>query len=82
MCLLMCIKLIVIPGTRFVASDLPWFDVFYKMLNFLAEIINRSENNDLMPFVRAAYEQSIPMADEPVTIVAGQDVSRHMLPTC
>lgn len=58
-------------------SHLPWFDVFYKMLNFLAEIINRSENNDLLPFIKAAYEQRVPIDDQPVTIVAGQDVSHH-----
>ena len=55
-------------------SHLPWFEVFYKMLNFLAEIINRSENNDLLPFLKAAYEHSIPGPEEPVTIVAAQDV--------
>lgn len=63
-----------------VVSLLPWFEVFYKMLNFLAEIINRSDNNDLMPFLRAAYEYSVPRPEEPVTIVARQDMFNFTAP--
>ncbi|XP_070176401.1 DENN domain-containing protein 1B-like isoform X3 [Littorina saxatilis] len=63
-----------------IISHLPWFEVFYKMLNFLAEIINRTEKNDVAPFLKAAYEQTIPMPDEPVTIVAGQDMFNFTAP--
>ncbi|XP_076454915.1 uncharacterized protein LOC143289725 isoform X2 [Babylonia areolata] len=63
-----------------IISHLPWYEVFYKMLNFLAEIVNRSENSDLLPFLKAAYEQSVPLAEEPVTIVAGQDMFSFTAP--
>ncbi|XP_076436469.1 uncharacterized protein LOC143275989 isoform X2 [Babylonia areolata] len=58
-----------------IMSHLCWFDIFYKMLNFLAEIENGSEENDPSPFLEATFMQDIPMPGIPVTIVAG----RHML---
>ncbi|KAK7504503.1 hypothetical protein BaRGS_00004369 [Batillaria attramentaria] len=63
-----------------IVSCLPWFEVFYKMLNFLAEIINRTDNNDLMPFLKAAYGYQVPTPEEPVTIVAGQDMFNFTAP--
>lgn len=60
---------------NYVLSHLPWFETFFKMLNTLAEIMNRPEQNNVAPFLKAAFEQNIPRAYEPVTIVAGQDVS-------
>lgn len=63
-----------------VVSYLPWFEVFYKMLNFLAEIINRSDSNALVPFLKAAYGYRVPMPDEPVTIVAAQEMFNFTAP--
>lgn len=59
-------------------SFLPWFEVFYNFLNILAEIMNRSEDNDVTVMLRAAYVQEVPSPGLPVTIVAGQEV-RHIL---
>jgi len=61
--------------TSFCFSFLPWFEVFYNLLNILAEITNRSEDNDVTLMLRAAYVQEVPNSGLPVTIVAGQEVS-------
>ncbi|XP_041368070.1 DENN domain-containing protein 1A-like isoform X2 [Gigantopelta aegis] len=57
-----------------IISFLPWFEVFYKLLNMLAEVTNRSENNSAIPLLKAMYHQDIPMPNVPVTIVAQQDM--------
>ena len=58
----------------FFCSFLPWFEVFYSFLNILAEITNRSDNNDVTVMLRAAYIQDVPSPGVPVTIVAQQEV--------
>ncbi|XP_025111855.1 DENN domain-containing protein 1B-like isoform X1 [Pomacea canaliculata] len=63
-----------------IISCLPWFEVFYKMMNFLAELINRTENGNVIPFLKAVYEHDLPVADVPVTIVAGQEMFNFTAP--
>ncbi|XP_062612531.1 DENN domain-containing protein 1B-like isoform X3 [Saccostrea cucullata] len=56
-----------------IVSCLPWFEVFYSLLNLLAEMINRSEDNDVTELLRAAYANGVPSPNMPTTIVAGQE---------
>ena len=45
MCSLLCVKLIVISGAYSVISDLPWFYVFYKMLNYVLVNAHKTNSN-------------------------------------
>lgn len=58
-------------------SCLPWFEVFYHLLNLLAEMINRSEDNDVTDLLRATYANGVPDANVSTTIVAGQEVGQN-----
>ncbi|XP_052789020.1 DENN domain-containing protein 1A-like isoform X3 [Mya arenaria] len=63
-----------------IVSFLPWFEVFYNFLNTLAEITNRTDDNDLTPMLRNAYVQEVPTPGLPVTIVAGQEMLSFKAP--
>ncbi|XP_050411528.1 DENN domain-containing protein 1A isoform X2 [Patella vulgata] len=62
------------PTTLCIVSCLPWFEIFYKLLNMIAEILNRSEMNCAIPLLEATYNHEIPMPKVPVTIVAQQEM--------
>ncbi|XP_078324597.1 uncharacterized protein LOC111125891 isoform X6 [Crassostrea virginica] len=63
-----------------IVSCLPWFEVFYHLLNLLAEMINRSEDNDVTDLLRATYANGVPDANVSTTIVAGQEVWKFTPP--
>ncbi|KAK3088248.1 hypothetical protein FSP39_016572 [Pinctada imbricata] len=63
-----------------IVSCLPWFEVFYNLLNTLAEIQNNHEDADLTDFLRAAYAHEVPAPGVPVTIVAGQEMMNFTSP--
>ncbi|XP_048773019.1 DENN domain-containing protein 1B-like isoform X3 [Ostrea edulis] len=56
-----------------IVSCLPWFEVFYSLLNMLAEMINRSEDNDVTDLLRVAYANGVPGANLTTSVVAGQE---------
>jgi hypothetical protein len=43
---------------------LPWFEVFYKLLNHIAEILNRSEDSNATVLLSALYKHEIPEEPE------------------
>lgn len=53
--------------------------MFYKLLNLLAEMINRSEDNDVTDLLRAAYANGVPGPNQTTKIVAGQEVGSRLL---
>ncbi|XP_060604948.1 DENN domain-containing protein 1B-like isoform X2 [Ruditapes philippinarum] len=63
-----------------IVSFLPWFEVFYNFLNILAEITNRTEDNDVTNMLRAAYSHEVPSPGVPVTVVAGQEMFSFKAP--
>ncbi|XP_052219683.1 DENN domain-containing protein 1B-like isoform X9 [Dreissena polymorpha] len=63
-----------------IVSFLPWFEVFYNLLNILAEITNRTDDNDVTAMLRAAYVQEVPGSGLPVTIVSGQEMMSFKAP--
>ena len=56
-------------------SWLPWCEIFYKMLDLLAELTNRSELSQVQDFLHATYEHEVPASKVPVTIVVNEEVS-------
>ncbi|CAG5115542.1 unnamed protein product, partial [Candidula unifasciata] len=67
-------------GCLCIISWLPWYEIFYKMLDLLAEIINRSENNHVTSFLHTAYTQEVPLPKIPVTIISNQDMFSFTAP--
>ncbi|BFZ05834.1 hypothetical protein BsWGS_08873 [Bradybaena similaris] len=63
-----------------IVSWLPWFEIFYKMLDFLAEITNRSEKNDITHFLQVAHNHEIPLPRISVTIVANEEMFNFTTP--
>ncbi|ELU17071.1 hypothetical protein CAPTEDRAFT_102631, partial [Capitella teleta] len=51
-----------------IVSCLPWFEVFYKLLNYLAEILNRSDENTVDPLLRLIYQNEMPATAAPVEV--------------
>ncbi|KAM9857604.1 DENN domain-containing protein 1B [Aulostomus maculatus] len=51
-----------------ILSYLPWFEVFYKLLNNLADYLCKGQANELRVLLSALYEQPIPLAAGSVTL--------------
>ncbi|GFR59653.1 DENN domain-containing protein 1B [Elysia marginata] len=63
-----------------IVSWLPWCEIFYKMLDLLAELTNRQELNQVKDFLVAAYEHEVPASKVPVTIVANEEMFNFSAP--
>ncbi|KAK6979743.1 DENN domain-containing protein 1A [Biomphalaria glabrata] len=57
-----------------IVSCLPWYEIFYKFLDLLADITNKSENNNVTKLLEKSYNQEVPSPRIPVTIVANEDM--------
>ncbi|XP_064648788.1 uncharacterized protein LOC135500999 [Lineus longissimus] len=53
-----------------IVSCLPWYEVFYKLLNSLAEILNRTDNNAIGPLLSAITQRPMPSPNEQVEIIS------------
>ncbi len=42
------------------SSCLPWYEIFYLLLNQLAEMLNRSEVDSAVPLLSLLYEKELP----------------------
>ncbi|XP_041642220.1 DENN domain-containing protein 1B isoform X3 [Cheilinus undulatus] len=51
-----------------ILSYLPWFEVFYKLLNNLADYLAKGQTNEMKALLAALYKQSIPLAAGSVTL--------------
>ncbi|KAM4604394.1 DENN domain-containing protein 1B isoform 2-T2 [Polymixia lowei] len=49
-------------------SYLPWFEVFYKLLNNLADYLTKGQTNEMKELLVALYTQPIPLAAGSVTL--------------
>ena len=38
------------------ASDFPWFEIFYRILNHIAELLNKNNGYSAIPLMKALYE--------------------------
>ncbi|XP_055365216.1 DENN domain-containing protein 1B isoform X2 [Betta splendens] len=51
-----------------ILSYLPWFEVFYKLLNNLADYLTKGQTNEMKTLLSALYKQSVPPASGSVTL--------------
>ncbi|XP_039108609.1 DENN domain-containing protein 1B isoform X1 [Hyaena hyaena] len=67
-----------------ILSYLPWFEVYYKLLNTLADYLAKELENDLNETLKSLYNHPVPKANTPVSLSVhsyfiAPDISR--LPT-
>ncbi|KAI5089748.1 DENN domain-containing protein 1B-like isoform X2, partial [Silurus meridionalis] len=46
-----------------ILSYLPWFEVFYRLLNFLADYVTKGQTNEMKELLAALYKHPIPLND-------------------
>ncbi|XP_034393411.1 DENN domain-containing protein 1B isoform X2 [Cyclopterus lumpus] len=51
-----------------ILSYLPWFEVFYKLLNNLADYLTKGQTNEMKALLAALYKQPLPPAAGSVTL--------------
>ncbi|XP_053769234.1 DENN domain-containing protein 1B isoform X2 [Desmodus rotundus] len=51
-----------------ILSYLPWFEVYYKLLNTLADYLAKEQESDLNVTLRALYDHPVPKANSPVNL--------------
>ncbi|XP_038127740.1 DENN domain-containing protein 1B isoform X2 [Cyprinodon tularosa] len=51
-----------------ILSYLPWFEVFYKLLNNLADYLSKGQINEIKALLAVLHKQSIPLAPGSVTL--------------
>ncbi|XP_028821316.1 DENN domain-containing protein 1B-like [Denticeps clupeoides] len=51
-----------------ILSYLPWFEVFYKLLNNLADCLTKGQMNEMRELLSTLYEHPVPLADSLVTL--------------
>ncbi|KAM3914943.1 DENN domain-containing protein 1B isoform 1-T1 [Leptodactylus fuscus] len=51
-----------------ILSYLPWFEVYYKLLNTLADYLVKEQENDLNDILKTLYNHPVPEAHTPVSL--------------
>ncbi|CAB1425367.1 unnamed protein product [Pleuronectes platessa] len=51
-----------------ILSYLPWFEVFYKLLNSLADYLTKGQTNEMKALLASLYHQPLPLAAGSVTL--------------
>ncbi|KAG7223752.1 hypothetical protein INR49_026434, partial [Caranx melampygus] len=57
-----------------ILSYLPWFEVFYKLLNNLADYLTKGQTSEMKVLLAALYKQPIPLAAGSVTLQMGEQL--------
>ncbi|XP_010954588.2 DENN domain-containing protein 1B isoform X1 [Camelus bactrianus] len=57
-----------------ILSYLPWFEVYYKLLNTLADYLAKELENDLNETLKSLYNHPVPKANTPVSLSVNQEV--------
>ncbi|KAK2192315.1 hypothetical protein NP493_34g04014 [Ridgeia piscesae] len=52
-----------------IVSYLPWYEIFYKLLNYLADILNRNEKNHIDRLLEATHQHEVPSPGSEVIAV-------------
>ncbi|XP_028977763.2 DENN domain-containing protein 1C isoform X2 [Esox lucius] len=55
-------------------SYLPWFEVFYKLLNNLADYLTKGQTNEMRELLATLYKQPLPLAVGSVTLQLGEQL--------
>ncbi|KAG5278141.1 hypothetical protein AALO_G00095640 [Alosa alosa] len=54
-----------------ILSYLPWFEVFYKLLNNLADYLTKGQTNEMRELLASLYKHPLPLASSAVTLQLG-----------
>ncbi|XP_075792808.1 DENN domain-containing protein 1B isoform X2 [Pelodiscus sinensis] len=57
-----------------ILSYLPWFEVYYKLLNTLADYLAKEQENDLNDMLKSLYSHPVPKANTPVSLSVNQEM--------
>ncbi|XP_077013433.1 DENN domain-containing protein 1B isoform X2 [Tamandua tetradactyla] len=57
-----------------ILSYLPWFEVYYKLLNTLADYLTKELENDLNETLKSLYNHPVPKANCPVNLSVNQEI--------
>ncbi|XP_039739411.1 DENN domain-containing protein 1B isoform X3 [Pteropus medius] len=57
-----------------ILSYLPWFEVYYKLLNTLADYLTKELENDLNVTLQTLYNHPVPKANTPVNLSVNQEI--------
>ncbi|XP_070329941.1 DENN domain-containing protein 1B isoform X1 [Odocoileus virginianus] len=57
-----------------ILSYLPWFEVYYKLLNTLADYLTKELEDDLNETLRSLYNHPVPKANTPVNLSVNQEI--------
>ncbi|XP_029363254.1 DENN domain-containing protein 1B isoform X2 [Echeneis naucrates] len=57
-----------------ILSYLPWFEVFYKLLNNLADYLTKGQTSEIKMLLGALYKQPLPLAAGSVTLQMGEQL--------
>ncbi|XP_028678748.1 DENN domain-containing protein 1B isoform X2 [Erpetoichthys calabaricus] len=51
-----------------ILSYLPWFEVFYKLLNSLADYLTKGQKNETLQLLSVLYDHSVPQEGNPIIL--------------
>ncbi|XP_073740726.1 DENN domain-containing protein 1B isoform X7 [Callorhinus ursinus] len=57
-----------------ILSYLPWFEVYYKLLNTLADYLAKELESDLNETLKSLYSHPVPKANTPVSLSVNQEI--------
>ncbi|XP_055671022.1 DENN domain-containing protein 1B isoform X4 [Falco peregrinus] len=57
-----------------IESYLPWFEVYYKLLNTLADYLAKEQENDSNDFLKSLYSHPVPKANALVSLSVSQEM--------
>ncbi|KAJ8246291.1 hypothetical protein GJAV_G00265940 [Gymnothorax javanicus] len=57
-----------------ILSYLPWFEVFYKLLNNLADCLTKGQTNEMRELLSVLYKYPVPQANSPATLQLGEQL--------
>ncbi|XP_072919605.1 DENN domain-containing protein 1B isoform X1 [Hemitrygon akajei] len=57
-----------------ILSYLPWFEVYYKLLNTLADLLVKEQENDLNDILQTLYKHEVPLPNTPVNLSLSEQV--------
>ncbi|CAM5125166.1 unnamed protein product [Natator depressus] len=64
-----------------ILSYLPWFEVFYKILNNIADHLAKEQLNELAEFLSALYCHPVPQLNSPVNLEFDQKLNKLRIST-
>uniref|UniRef100_A0A8C4SKK8 DENN domain containing 1B n=1 Tax=Erpetoichthys calabaricus TaxID=27687 RepID=A0A8C4SKK8_ERPCA len=57
-----------------ILSYLPWFEIYYKLLNTMADYLAKEQENDLSDMLKSLYSYPVPMPNTPVNLSVNEQI--------